>query len=944
MKTLLFNLILFFIINNIFAQVRKNHEPLSFKITTHNKSLKKSTGKSFYSSRSEWQSIIDSTWGPGVSTAVKKSIFNSYANTIANEFDGIESLKLNWDSLRSTYFNRINDSTSKGAFSSLMTHFAKELKDGHTNANENFVFTTPLNPGTPILVIGGFASNIEHFGAVVTSLPDSNLLVLRTIENHPLNLVPGDILLGYEGTSWKVIVKELLSAGLPIVGGWVGAQSAYDEGLLLSMGLNWHLFDTIDVIKYATSDTVHISVYPLLNIPESNMVNNEQVPLEGIPFPDIFNDQYVSYGIVKNTNIGYIYVYQEANTTTDDQFHEALLALLNTEGLIIDLRLNYGGWSFFPESFEIMFNKTITTIEDSYRCNNFDFTLCPFGNSPVFSIPANKGSVYDRPISVLLGPTCISMGDITAQRLRYHPYTKFFGKPPAASMGDNSFIDIDGWTLRYSISDMFHVSNPEEYLNRQEFPIDFPVWFDVNDVANGEDTVVKQAIEWINNKVYPFNALPEKSYYLPGSQISATVHLKNPNDHTITLWSLLNDSSTASYDSVQFTPIDSNLFSGVFNLPNIEQDFSLTFKSIDQEDGDIQELPFVSSFTTIGPVNPAEVAYIDYHYNKISTQYFQLVLQNYGAHAIAKNLDVTVSTHDPRVEEMVINTKAFGDLAAGEIDTNATKEYFSFIYAEGFGPDSTLNNPIQFNVITSSDGFPYWVSTFDFVKDTGSSGLGPIIINGTTITSTDTIPNPGDLLRFEFSLQNMGLTDSVFNITSVTVPLDTFTQVIAFGDRTYDDIAPGESVEISLPISIRFFDYCPAPSTQFFTHNIYSDGQLFWSDTFSVNVDIITGLDTKDENIPKKFALLQNYPNPFNPRTIINYELPIKSKVTLTIYDLSGREIKTLVKQSQNTGQHSVSFDASGLSSGIYFYRLATSPSTGSGRRFVQSRKMVVLK
>ncbi|KAA3614187.1 MAG: T9SS C-terminal target domain-containing protein [Calditrichaeota bacterium] len=91
-------------------------------------------------------------------------------------------------------------------------------------------------------------------------------------------------------------------------------------------------------------------------------------------------------------------------------------------------------------------------------------------------------------------------------------------------------------------------------------------------------------------------------------------------------------------------------------------------------------------------------------------------------------------------------------------------------------------------------------------------------------------------------------------------------------------------------------------------------------------------------NLVKSFNLFQNYPNPFNPTTTISYQLKTKSNVQLTIYDISGREVKTLVNKRQTAGQHSVDFDASGLSSGIYFYRLSTS----SG--FVQNRKMVVLK
>ena len=99
-----------------------------------------------------------------------------------------------------------------------------------------------------------------------------------------------------------------------------------------------------------------------------------------------------------------------------------------------------------------------------------------------------------------------------------------------------------------------------------------------------------------------------------------------------------------------------------------------------------------------------------------------------------------------------------------------------------------------------------------------------------------------------------------------------------------------------------------------------------------------SGITDESPTSPKRFALHQNYPNPFNPTTTISYKLKTKSDVQLTIYDISGRKIKTLVKQQQNAGQHSVTFDASGLASGIYFYRLKTSAG------FVQSRKMVVLK
>ncbi|HEX3073136.1 MAG TPA: T9SS type A sorting domain-containing protein, partial [Ignavibacteriales bacterium] len=66
----------------------------------------------------------------------------------------------------------------------------------------------------------------------------------------------------------------------------------------------------------------------------------------------------------------------------------------------------------------------------------------------------------------------------------------------------------------------------------------------------------------------------------------------------------------------------------------------------------------------------------------------------------------------------------------------------------------------------------------------------------------------------------------------------------------------------------------------------------------------------------------QNYPNPFNPSTIISYEIPAEKFVTLKVYDALGKEVKTLVSGTQNAGKHKISLDASGLSSGVYFYQL----------------------
>jgi len=87
----------------------------------------------------------------------------------------------------------------------------------------------------------------------------------------------------------------------------------------------------------------------------------------------------------------------------------------------------------------------------------------------------------------------------------------------------------------------------------------------------------------------------------------------------------------------------------------------------------------------------------------------------------------------------------------------------------------------------------------------------------------------------------------------------------------------------------------------------------------------------------KDFSLSQNYPNPFNPSSIIKYDLPVKSRVTLTIYNALGKEIAMLVDEVKNPGTYSVEFDGSDLPSGMYFYKLTAG-------EFTMTKRMIFLK
>ena len=103
------------------------------------------------------------------------------------------------------------------------------------------------------------------------------------------------------------------------------------------------------------------------------------------------------------------------------------------------------------------------------------------------------------------------------------------------------------------------------------------------------------------------------------------------------------------------------------------------------------------------------------------------------------------------------------------------------------------------------------------------------------------------------------------------------------------------------------------------------------------NENIENENEAKDANLPKKFALHDNYPNPFNPATTIRYDLPREAHVKITVFDITGAEVVTLIDRSEPAGYHDITFTVSNLASGIYFYQMKAGD-------FSTVKRMVLLK
>jgi len=491
----------------------------------------------------DWRRLIDSTWGQGLATDRKLAIFENFYSTLDANFACFQGLPVDWFLLYAKYVNEISGGVSRGRFAAIINHMALALKEAHTFPGDILVnFQTALRPGVPLMVAGAWGFN-THFGAGLTPLPDSSLLVYQAVSNHPLGLQAGDIVLGYDGKAWKQLYRELLAAELPLTGFWWGcAPSAYEHSWLMSAGMNWHLFKTLDYIKYGTNTVMHVPVSGLIGQNNRSIFCSEQLDIPGVPKPTNINTDVVSYGIIEGTSLGYIYVWGwYANA--GPKFLEAVRTLMFdhfTSGLIIDFRMNYGGNMFLSyDALSLLFNTTHSTIGFAERCDPSDhLKMCPSPNGPpnAYMIRGSTDDVYDKPIAVLVGPGALSSGDQVSNLMKFHPKARFFGKSTTAAFNAPTVLNLDPtWSARYAVVDAYYVTDPNRYITHDEFPVDEHVWLTADDVVKGKDTVVESARAWMNNQLALLPEALEISggngdhNLTPGETANLTITLKNMN-------------------------------------------------------------------------------------------------------------------------------------------------------------------------------------------------------------------------------------------------------------------------------------------------------------------------------------------------------------------------------------------------------------------------------
>ena len=188
----------------------------------------------------------------------------------------------------------------------------------------------------------------------------------------------------------------------------------------------------------------------------------------------------------------------------------------------------------------------------------------------------------------------------------------------------------------------------------------------------------------------------------------------------------------------------------------------------------------------------------------------------------------------------------------------------------------------------------------------------------------DTLANPGDTVSYFVSVCNYGNTN--LNISSVTSNNPVF-MVESFPSA----VSPNQYGYIKVK-------FTPSAANTFYTGNLTINNS---DSTLNIALNgvsgIVNGITPVAGEIPGNYRLEQNYPNPFNPVTNIKFSIPQSGFVKIAVYDVTGKEVRLLLSQSLKAGSYITDFNASDLTSGVYFYRLIA----GS---FTETKRMIIVK
>ena len=583
----------------------------------------------------EWKHIIDTTWGDGMLTEDKLLLFDRFWEAVDKHYPGFVNNPVNWDSVKNHYRPEIEAGVSRGRFAGIITKMGSLLREGHSYAYDRGVYLTKPGPDIPILIAGYYSNQdstlILHngwFGATLTPIIDEELLVLRSVEDHPMGLEAGDIILGYDGLPWTDLYPLLLQMDFPLTTNsrttkesipkyfdYLGSsEKSAKHKWLASAGMNWHLFDTLDFRKYRSYDILHLPT-SLLEGKELHIAGNEQLPVEGIEFPgtEIISDTLpafipsVSFDAILDNTIGYIYFFHMSFDDCVKKLEAASQSLAegDVQGIILDLRYNTGGFNGWEKGFNPIFNRGIDSCglyartingghDDLYRKESF--------------LKALSKDFLNKPIALITGPGAMSMGDYASYFIHTQPMTRSFGKGTntAYTLNLGRVNNIDKWSsgsihwdfgfpafeIEFAGSNFGRIIDGElKQFMHTGFDIDEEIWFTQEAAYHQKDNLVKRAVDWIKSVAYADGPEVSNPYLEPGIATGSVVlktDVVNPESHAYDLEVSVYDKDGSFIEDIHmedngeerfgtFTPEPERYYYALFSTHDLDEESWLTY-------------------------------------------------------------------------------------------------------------------------------------------------------------------------------------------------------------------------------------------------------------------------------------------------------------------------------------------------------------------------------
>ena len=461
----------------------------------------------------------DEAWGPAPDLDTRMALFDELWADFAANYAGFGFADRSWDDVKIKVRPKIEAAQTYREFYRELSHIFYDFREGHNLFSSSTICRTNLSKRPPLI---WSARSASFWGVCVTPTDDETGLVYRVEEDTPGGLRVGDEILGYDGVRWSALLEDALK--LPFCGEHAAVAESERHQLINAVALNAHLYEVMDVrrgdtgeVESISTDALVESIVPQLVLPvveEHPIACNEQLDV-GIKQPwRTWNDAYagdspVTWGILPDTNIGYIYIYSWGPGAGEGAL-SAVQELLNTDGLIVDLRLNLGGNIFDSYgALSVLFDEDIVGVFSTGERNNpTDYESLAIARE-MHNVTVDPTSYYEGPIAVLTGPGAISSGDIIAYYLGQHPNSRRFGLP---TDGSACFKYDEGtfWAPDPYLWDLWVTRTPCAGLDVNDVPLaiagvfpDEQVWLTREDVLKGRDTVVEAALTWIRAELTP---------------------------------------------------------------------------------------------------------------------------------------------------------------------------------------------------------------------------------------------------------------------------------------------------------------------------------------------------------------------------------------------------------------------------------------------------------